>query len=69
MRKEKNTIDPILSRYKKHPSNLIPILQEIQNFRSYLTKDDLTKISQKINIPLSIVYGVVTFYKNLNLKD
>lgn len=69
MRKEKDKIDTLLEKYEKQMSNLIPILQEIQNLRGYLRKEDLVKISQKTKIPLAKIYGAVTFYKNFHLKD
>jgi len=69
MRKGKDKISQILDRYEKWTSNLISILQEIQNLYGYLSKDDLEKISEKTKIPLSKIYSIVTFYKNLHLEE
>jgi len=69
MKKEKIKIDDIIEKYEKRMSNLVPILQEIQNLYGYLPKEALEKISQETKISLTKIYGVVTFYKKFRLKD
>ncbi len=41
---------------------LIPLLQELQNTYGYLPPDVLRWMSDKSRIPLSRMYGVITFY-------
>jgi NADH-quinone oxidoreductase subunit E len=55
-------LSEILSQYKKEPSSLIPVLQEVQGSFGYLPKESLKEIAQYLRIPLSKVYGVTTFY-------
>jgi len=43
-------------------SNLIGLLQEVQERFGYLPPHALREISRRTKIPLSRVYGVVTFY-------
>ncbi len=43
-------------------SNLIGVLQQVQECFGYLPPPALKEISQRTNIRLSRVYGVVTFY-------
>jgi len=43
-------------------SNLIGVLQEVQDRFGYLPRTALEQISRRTRIPLSRVYGVVTFY-------
>ena len=43
-------------------SNLIGVLQEVQARLGYLPAEALEAISRRIRIPLSRVYGVVSFY-------
>ena len=44
------------------PANLIGALQEIQEKFGYLPRAALEGISRRAHIPLSRIYGVVTFY-------
>ena len=43
-------------------SNLIAVLQSVQESLGYLPGEALQQISDRTGIPLSRVYGVVTFY-------
>ena len=47
--------------------NLIMILQAIQRKYNYLPRPALTYLSEKIDIPLSRIYGVGTFYSTFSL--
>ncbi len=58
----------IFERYPKFDrSNLIPILQDIQDVFGYLPEKSLKEISNHLCIPLSSVYGVATFYNQFRL--
>lgn len=61
-------VDEILAKYAKDKGTLIPIMQEVQNLYNYLPKAVLEYISQKTEIPLSEIYGVVTFYSLFHLN-
>ncbi|HOI30065.1 MAG TPA: NADH-quinone oxidoreductase subunit NuoE [Melioribacteraceae bacterium] len=56
---------------KKYPlyerSNLIPILQDVQEQYGFLPEKALKDISCHLSIPLSSVYGVATFYNQFRL--
>jgi len=52
----------------KDRSNLIVILQEIQEVYGYLPEDALGDVSDFVNIPLASIYGVATFYNQFRLK-
>ncbi len=41
---------------------LIPILQRIQDSHRYLSKDSIRTISRFLNLPITKVYGVASFY-------
>ncbi len=43
-------------------SNLIGVLQEVQARLGYLPPEALEAVSRRIKIPLSRIYGVVSFY-------
>ncbi|MEW6328680.1 MAG: NADH-quinone oxidoreductase subunit NuoE [Candidatus Micrarchaeota archaeon] len=46
---------------------LIPVLQELQEEMGYLSQENLALISEKMRIPLSEIYGTVTFYAQFRL--
>ena len=52
----------IICKYKKQPGALIPVLEEIQDITGYLPESVQRCVSTGLDIPLSQVYGVVTFY-------
>ena len=43
-------------------SNLIEVLQRVQDELGYLPAESLREISRRTRVPLSSVYGVVSFY-------
>ena len=61
-------LDPILEEFKTQKGAVIPILQRAQDAYGYLPKEVLISISKKTGIPISQLYGVVTFYAQFNLE-
>ncbi len=58
----------IFDNYKSNDkSSLIPLLQDVQNLYGYLPEDALKEISVFVEMPLSRVYGVATFYNQFRL--
>lgn len=55
-------IDRVIETYKGQEGALIPILHKVQESYGYLPEDVQAYIAEKLNIPLSEVYGVVSFY-------
>ncbi len=53
---------------KSKKVDVIRMLQEIQNKHSYLPKKDLLYITKKLDIPLSQIYSLATFYKAFSLR-
>ena len=60
--------DAILARYESQPANLIPVLQEIQDEFNYLPKDELKMVADRLQVPLTQVYSVATFFKMFSLE-
>jgi NADH-quinone oxidoreductase subunit E len=50
------------------PDDLIPILQQIQESYGYLPKPVLSWVSRRTGIPLSRMFGVITFYAQFSLE-
>ena len=46
---------------------LMPVLQHAQDEFGYLPKEIITTISKILDIPLSEIYGVITFYAQFSL--
>ncbi|MGA2525890.1 MAG: NADH-quinone oxidoreductase subunit NuoE [Smithellaceae bacterium] len=55
-------LDKIIKKHKGKPGGLIPVLEEAQVALGFLPMSVQKKIAQELNLPLSRVYGVVTFY-------
>jgi NADH:ubiquinone oxidoreductase subunit E len=47
---------------------LVGVLQDVQNHYTYLPKAALSYISEELDIPLSQVYSLATYYKAFSLK-
>ena len=43
--------------------SLIPILQDVQTENGFLSSEAMEEISTRIDVPVSRIYGVATFYK------
>jgi len=61
-------LDEILKKYQGVKGALIPVLQETQNAYGYLPKEVMQNMAEKMDIPISQIYGVVTFYAQFHLK-
>ena len=61
-------LNEILNKYEKDKSNLIQILNQVQEKFGYISEDSQKAISEYLNIPMAEVYGVITFYSRFTLK-
>lgn len=61
-------VDKYLSRHPKDQSSLIGIMLDVQSHYFYLPKESLHYISKVMNVPLSTIYNLATFYKAFSLK-
>ena len=60
--------DIIEKEFGSDKENLIMILQAIQRRYNYLPEPALSYLSVKIDVPISKIYGVATFYATFKLK-
>ena len=49
-------------------SSLITILQEVQSRYNYLPEQVLALLSKKLEVPLSRIFSLATFYRSFSLK-
>ena len=60
-------IDRILEIYEYRHTNIIGILQDAQALENYLPEDSLHYISEKMELSLTRIFDIVTFYKAFSL--
>lgn len=64
----KEKVGLVLQKYSRDKSLLVDILQDIQAAIGYLPKEALEETSHGLDVPLSRVYSVATFFKSFHLK-
>lgn len=57
-----------IAKHKSERGCLMPVLHEAQNIYGYLPAEVQSIIAEELNIPLSEVYGVATFYAQFSLQ-
>lgn len=60
-------VDAILERYGRRHEALIGILQDVQRLENYLPLETLQYIGRRLEVPLSRIYYIATFYKSFSL--
>jgi NADH:ubiquinone oxidoreductase subunit E len=60
-------IDTILKKYEDEAGVLIQVLQDVNSEFNYLPEKSLRYISERLDIPLSQIYHVATFYTSFSL--
>ena len=60
-------LEGILSKYEGESTNLIPVLQDMQDRYNYLPKDELKVVAARLHVPLTQIYSVATFYTMFSL--
>jgi NADH-quinone oxidoreductase subunit E len=56
-------IDEILSSYNSgKKEDLIPILQEIQDYKGFLSEEAIVKVGRLLGLSTTKIYGLATFY-------
>ena len=60
-------VDRIIDKHHGQASNLLQILLDIQSENSWLPKETLTRVSEKLDVPLNRIQHITTFYKAFSL--
>ena len=63
-----NELKEILENNEKNKSNLIQILNQVQEKYGYISQQAQKEISEYLDISMAEVYGVITFYSRFTLK-
>ena len=60
-------IEQIVDRYDNEVGMLIPMMQDLQAQCGYLPTEHLRTLARRLNVPLSRLYSVATFYSSFRL--
>ena len=67
MNPDLSKLPEVLDKYRKKPESLIAALQDIQREYHYLPSEALKEASRTLDVPLSKVFSVSTFYNAFSL--
>jgi NADH-quinone oxidoreductase subunit E len=60
-------IDELIDRYRGGEGYLIQLLLDIQNEFNWIPKEAIDRVSTRLQIPISHLYRIISFYKVLSL--
>jgi NADH-quinone oxidoreductase subunit E len=63
----KTKLEAIVKKYNNDNSMLVQILQDTQTEIGYLPKEAMIELHELLDVPLTQVYSVATFFKAFNL--
>jgi len=64
---EDKLIEDIVRRYDEDAGMLIPMMQDLQAECGYLPAEQLHRLARRLDMPLTRLYGVATFYSSFKL--
>lgn len=65
---DRQRIKEIIGKYDGDKSTAVAVLQDLQEEYRYLPKEALAAVSEEMNVPLSRIYEIATFYNAFSLK-
>ena len=60
-------IDQIIDKHNGEASNLLQIMLELQSSNNWLPKEVLKRVSERLDVPLTRIRHIATFYKAFSL--
>ena len=60
-------VEQIIDRYSAQQGPLIQLLLDLQSECNWISKEAIMRISERLQIPLSQIYRVASFYKAMSL--
>jgi len=61
-------VTAVLDKYQRKKGSLVSVLQDTQSEIGYLAREALMEVSQGLDVPLSRVYSVATFFRAFSLQ-
>ena len=66
--KRMESVAKIIEEFKDVKGGLIPVLHAVQQLYGYLPEEALQVVSDELNIPMTEIYGVASFYHFFSLE-
>ena len=63
-----DTVEQMAAKWHGQNGSLIGLLQEVQSEFNYVPREALPVVARQLDMPLSQVYSVTTFYTSLSLE-
>ena len=64
---DKDRVDQIIDKHECEASSLIQVLLEIQSENHWLPKEALERVAERLQVPLTRIQHIATFYKAFSL--
>ena len=58
----------VIEKYPRERRHTLAILQDIQKEYGYIPREKMSEVADYLEVPVSEIYGIATFYKALSLK-
>ncbi len=64
---DKERVDQIVDKHNAEASSLIQVLLDIQSEHSWLPKEALERVAERLQVPMTRIQHIATFYKAFSL--
>ena len=61
-------INDIIEKYHRDKESLLMIMQDISDIYNYVPKETIPVLSEKLNVSVTLIYSVASFYKTISLE-
>ena len=61
-------VDAIIENYDGDATSLLAIMQDVQDQENYLPREAVNHISVKLDVPVSRIYSMATFFESFHLE-
>ncbi len=68
MNEQSEKIDQIIEKFKNEKGTIIGLMQDIHGEYRYLPEEVLLRVSAELDIPMTKLYTLATFYKSFRLE-
>jgi NADH-quinone oxidoreductase subunit E len=68
LEQSRSKIEEVVKKHPPEQRHALAILQDLQKEFNYIPKEGLQSVAEYLEIPLSKIYGIATFYRALSLK-
>ncbi len=68
MNEDTGKIEQIIERYKDEGGSIVGLMQDIHQEYRYLPEEIIQRVAEELQVPLSKLYSLATFYKSFRLE-